>query len=146
MSWIKSIEYDEAGPDLKRIYDRVKGPNDNVDNVLTVHSQRPHTLLGHMTLYKSVLHNTNNTLPKWYLEAIGIYVSYLNGCSYCVHHHGEGLKRLLNDEHRTFQFLESVVHGSLDQCFDDQYYQGMLYAEKLTLHLEDLEEEDIARL
>jgi len=41
-------------------------------------------LLGHMTLYKNVLHNSNNTLPKWYLETLGVYVSSLNNCAYCV--------------------------------------------------------------
>ena len=59
MSWIKTIDYAEAEGPLKRMYNRVKGPDDNVDNVLSIHSLRPHTLTGHMTLYKSVLHNTN---------------------------------------------------------------------------------------
>ena len=72
MSWIQIIQYDQADAKLKKIYDRVKGPDNNVDNVLLIHSLRPHTLVGHMTLYKNVLHSSNNTLPKWYLEAIGV--------------------------------------------------------------------------
>ena len=50
MSWIKTISYEDADPSLKKIYDRVKGPDNAVDNVLSVHSLRPHTLVGHMTL------------------------------------------------------------------------------------------------
>ena len=73
MTWIKTIDYKSADKHLKRIYDRVKGPKDNVDNVLLIHSLRPHSLVGHMTLYKNVLHNSANVLPKWYLEAIGIF-------------------------------------------------------------------------
>ena len=84
MSWIKIINYEKAGAKLKRIYKRVKGPNDNIDNVLMIHSLRPHTLEGHMKLYKSVLHHSGNSLPKWYLESIGVYVSHLNHCDYCV--------------------------------------------------------------
>jgi hypothetical protein len=77
MSWIKTIDYNnEANTVLKRVYNRVKGANNKVDNVLTIHSLRPHSLVGHMTLYKSVLHNSNNTLPKLYLEALGVYVRY----------------------------------------------------------------------
>lgn len=107
MSWIKTIQYDEAEPTLKRIYNPVKGPNNNIDNVLSIHSLRPHTLVGHMTLYKSVLHHSNYT-TKWYLESIGVYVSHLNHCEYCVHHHLEGLKRLLNDDTKTTKFWKAV--------------------------------------
>ncbi len=34
MSWIKTITYQDANPTLKRIYKRVKGPNNKIDNVL----------------------------------------------------------------------------------------------------------------
>ena len=64
MPYIKTIDYDQADTALKRMYDRVKGPNNNVDNVLLIHSLRPHTLTGHMTLYKAVLHNANNELSS----------------------------------------------------------------------------------
>ena len=84
MSWIKTISYKEAEGPLKRMYERVKGLDNNVDNVLSIHSLRPHTLKGHMTLYKNVLHNSNNTLPKWYLETLGVYVSHLNQTSLIV--------------------------------------------------------------
>jgi hypothetical protein len=50
MSWIKTIDYNEANTVLKRVYNRVKGANNKVDNVLTIHSLRPHSLVGHMTL------------------------------------------------------------------------------------------------
>lgn len=94
MTWIKTINYKDSTGNLKKIYDRVKGPHNHIDNILKAHSLRPHTLLGHMTLYKNVLHNTNNTLPKWYLEAMGTYVSHLNDCPYCIDHHFAGLRRL----------------------------------------------------
>jgi hypothetical protein len=51
MSWIETIDYNMAKGKLKRLYKRVKGPDDNVDNVLKIHSLRPHTLEGHMVLY-----------------------------------------------------------------------------------------------
>jgi len=133
MSWIKTIGFEEAQGTLKKLYNRLKGPNNTVDNVLLIHSLRPHSLNGHMTLYKSVLHNTNNTLPKWYLEAIGVYVSYLNHCPYCVSHHLEGLKRLLNDDMKASHFYESVENDNLHTFFDPQYFSGVAYAKRLTL-------------
>ncbi|MCF6347710.1 MAG: hypothetical protein L3J20_05345 [Flavobacteriaceae bacterium] len=87
MSFIKTISYKEATNSLKRLYDKVKGPNNNIDNIMQIHSLRPHTMTGHMSLYKNVLHHSNNTMPKWFLETIGVYVSILNNCSYCVDHH-----------------------------------------------------------
>ncbi len=100
MTWIETISYEAAKGRLKAIYERIRGPDDNVDNILMAHSLRPHTLEGHMTLYKYVLHHPGNTLPKWLLEAIGTYVSILNKCPYCIFHHFAGLKRLLADDAR----------------------------------------------
>ncbi|RNC92021.1 MAG: alkylhydroperoxidase [Allomuricauda sp.] len=146
MSWIKTISYEKADRGLKRIYDRVKGPNHNIDNVLLIHSLRPHTLVGHMNLYKSVLHNTNNTLSKWYLEALGVYVSFLNGCDYCVAHHFEGLKRLLKDDAKASSFFMAVQKDTLNDHFDTKQFQGMAYAKKLTLQLAHITQDDVENL
>ncbi len=143
MSWIEVVDYENAGPQLKRIYDRVKGPDNNVDNVLTIHSLRPHSLVGHMTLYKNVLHNSNNELPKWYLEVVGIYVSYLNKCDYCVQHHFEGFKRLLNDDQKAERFIEAVKTDELNGILEDKYLAGMNYAKKLTIAHTEISKKDI---
>jgi len=146
MSWIKTINYQDADSKLKRIYDRVKGPNNNIDNVLSIHSLRPHSLEGHITLYKSVLHNSNNKLPKWFLESIGVYVSHLNKCNYCVKHHFTGLKRLLKDNNKAEHFLEAVKSDTMEEYFDNKYFMGISYAKKLTLELENIKKEDIESL
>ena len=100
MTWINTVAYENSDGELRKLYDRVKGPDDNVDNIMLAHSLRPHTMQGHMTLYKYVLHHPRNTLPKWYLEAIGVYVSALNRCDYCFEHHLAGMARLLDDNGR----------------------------------------------
>jgi len=143
MSWIKTINYTEADLNLKRTYDRVKGPNNNIDNVLLIHSLRPHSLTGHMTLYKSVLHNSNNTLPKSYLETIGVYVSFLNECNYCVQHHYAGLKKLLNDDEKSERILHAIENSLLKDYFDAKNYEGLNYAKMLTLSLNEVTKESI---
>ncbi|HEX4667094.1 MAG TPA: hypothetical protein VH207_10870 [Chthoniobacterales bacterium] len=90
MSWIRVIKPGEAEESLRDIYRRIAGPDGYVDNVLQIHSLRPHTLEAHMALYKNVLHHRGNSLLEWLLEVIGIYVSLLNGCGYCVEHHCTG--------------------------------------------------------
>ena len=76
MSWIKTIAYDSSSGYLRTLYDRVKGPDNNVDNIMMAHSLRPHSMEGHMHLYKYVLHHTGNKVPKWMLEALGVYPSH----------------------------------------------------------------------
>lgn len=146
MSWIKTIDYAEAEGKLKSLYNRVKGPNNNVDNVLKIHSLRPHTLEGHMALYKAVLHHSGNALPKWYLEALGVYVSHLNNCTYCFDHHFSGLQRLWNDDDKSKQFLEAIRNDTLDSFFDTKYTMGAAYAKKLTLHVQDIVKTDFTDL
>ncbi|MGA8278007.1 MAG: hypothetical protein WB784_07425 [Rhodanobacteraceae bacterium] len=56
MTWINTVAYDQADGPLKTLYDRIKGPGNNIDNVMLAHGLRPHALEGHMMLYKRVLH------------------------------------------------------------------------------------------
>lgn len=112
MSWIRTIAYGESTGRLRTLYDRIKGPDNNVDNIMQAHSLRPHTMEGHMGLYKVVLHHPGNHLPKWFLELVGVLVSRLNHCHYCVDHHSSGLKRLLADDDRYEAFI--AAFGSID--------------------------------
>lgn len=146
MSWIKEVPYEEASGNLKKIYDRVKGPNNNIDNILKVHSLRPHSLSGHMALYKNVLHNTGNTLPKWYLEVLGVYVSLLNDCPYCVNHHSEGLRRLLDNEDEFKAIKSSLDKRAPEMHFNGQYLQGIRYAKRLTKNTSSIQKQDIEDL
>ncbi len=145
MSWIKVISFNEATGKLKRLYEKVTGPNNNVDNIMMIHGLRPHTMTGHMSLYKNVLHNSNNTLPKWYLETIGVYVSILNKCDYCINHHFEGLKRLLNDAEKSNQIKFDLKNEN--QPFKEEKFNvGLEYAKKLTLTASEVKESDIISL
>ncbi len=145
MSWIKVISFEEATGKLKRLYSKVTGPNNNVDNIMMVHGLRPHTMTGHMGLYKNVLHNSNNTLPKWFLETIGVYVSLLNECAYCINHHFEGLKRLIDNEEKSVQIKRDLEQGN-SPFSEEKYNLALKYAKKLTLTPTKLVEEDVVAL
>lgn len=146
MTWIKTIPYEEADQKLKKIYNRVKSPEGQIDNILVAHSLRPHTLVGHMTLYKNVLHNSQNTLPKWYLETIGTLVSLLNKCDYCVQHHFHGLKRILDDDALADTIYEVLQSGYYSKHFDGKYYAGLRYAKELTLMPSAIDENNMTLL
>lgn len=130
--WISHVPYSEAQGRLKALYDRVKGPDDNVDNIMLAHSLRPHSMEGHMAIYKYVLHHSANQVPKWFLEALGVYVSLLNGCAYCVDHHFSGMARLVNDAARANSIRKALDSSNFDEVFDAAQVAALRYAEALT--------------
>ena len=146
MTWISTISYDDADGALKKLYDRIKGPDNNVDNIMMAHSLRPHSMQGHMTLYKYVLHHPRNSLPKSYLETIGVWVSLLNNCHYCVDHHFGGLLRLLEDDARAADIRQAMDNKNLAQSFEGKDLAGLQYAEKLTTNPSSVTKEDIENM
>ncbi|WP_419901788.1 carboxymuconolactone decarboxylase family protein [Kiloniella sp.] len=134
MPWIETVPYEESDGKLRRLYDRVKGPDNNVDNIMMMHSLRPHSMEGHMAIYKYVLHHTNNTIPKWFLETLGVWVSSLNDCGYCVDHHFGGLVRLLQDDEKATGIRKAIDERNIDIApLEEKQKIAMAYAQALTL-------------
>lgn len=147
MAWIKTITYEDSKGRLRQLYDRVKGPDNNVDNIMMSHSLRPHSMEGHMAIYKYVLHHSNNTVPKWFLETLGVWVSSLNQCGYCVEHHFSGLKRLLGDNRRSDAIRQCIENRDIDAApLDDRQKRAMRYAEVLTLNPAKVTEQMVSEL
>ena len=147
MSWIDTIAYEKADAKLKALYDRVKGPNNNVDNIMMMHSLRPHSMEGHMAIYKYVLHHRDNTIDKWFLETLGVWVSTLNKCDYCVEHHFAGLKRLLNDDEKATQIRSAIDTNNIENApLENRQKTAMEYARKLTNNPGSIREESIEKL
>jgi len=143
MTWIKTISYEEAKGKLLNLYDRVKGPGNNVDNVMLAHSLRPHTMEGHMALYKYVLHHPKNIIPKWFLEAAGVYTSLLNKCDYCVEHHFAGMTRLLKNDELAKKIRFALESQNLSDAFTKREIKALSYVKKLTEQPMNITEEDI---
>ena len=147
MAYINVISPQQAGGRLQKIYQRVQSADGQVDNVLQVHSLRPHTLEGHMAIYKAVLHHSRNQLPEWYLEAIGVLVSRLNGCTYCALHHTEGMKRLLKLEALDFMaYTRALEETEAGEPFTARELVGLGYARKLTQNPGQIKASDIDEL
>jgi len=133
MPWIDTVPYETSAGRLRQLYDRVKGPGGNVDNIMMMHSLRPHSMEGHMALYKHVLHHSGNTVAKSFLETIGVWVSLLNRCAYCVEHHFAGLGRLLDDDARSAAVRAALESGAIEAGpFAPREKLALRYAETLT--------------
>ncbi|KEJ89943.1 carboxymuconolactone decarboxylase family protein [Sulfitobacter donghicola] len=147
MAWIKTIPFTEATGKLKTLYERITGPDNNVDNIMMMHSLRPHTMEGHMAVYKYVLHHSGNTIPKWFLEALGVWVSQLNHCNYCVEHHYAGMRRLLGDDEKSLALRATITSGEVgDMPLDAREKAAMVYAQKLTVMPAEMVECDVVAL
>ena len=147
MTWITTIPFDKATGKLKQLYARVTGPGNNVDNIMMMHSLRPHTMEAHMAVYKYVLHHKDNTIPKWFLEVLGVWVSALNTCDYCVQHHFAGMKRLLKDDPRSDEILVRIEQRDIaGMPLDERQKAAVIYAQKLTQTPGQMVEADVAAL
>ena len=147
MPYIKVISPEDASGKLSKIYQQVSGPGGQVDNVLQIHSLRPHSLEGHMALYKAALHHPRNKLPTWFLESIGVLVSLLNNCAYCARHHGAGLERLLKKEEGNYEeYRVQLDQEQPGEPFTQAEQAALAYARKLTLDPGGIGQADIDAL
>ena len=147
MPYIKVISPEDASGKLAKIYQQVSGPGGQVDNVLQIHSLRPHSLEGHMALYKAALHHPRNKLPTWFLESIGVLVSLLNNCAYCARHHGVGLERLLQKEEGNYEeYRAQLDQEQPGEPFTQVEQAALAYARKLTLDPGGIGQADIDAL
>ena len=145
-AWIKMIQDDEAGNNLKEILSFAKTPHGTVDNVMRVHSLRPSTMNGHMVLYKSVLHDDANTIPEWFQETISSYVSIINKCSYSLENHWSNASHLINDEVRSKAIKFALDNKRPEEVFEGSKLAILKYAEKLTLRPSKMDKSDIDTL
>ena len=152
MPWIKTIAYQDSQGHLRRLYDRIKGPDDKIDDIMLAHSLRPHSMEGHMALYKNVLHHHANRLPESFLEVLGVWVSLINRCGYCVEHHFAGLCRLLQEPVRARAIRTALEAGTEDLIaidegpFSEREKRALTYTAVLTRTPAKLKESDFATL
>mgnify|MGYP001106918727 CR=1 FL=1 len=145
-AWIKMVSDEEADEHLRAVFDRVRTPHGTVDNVMRVHSLRPHTMDGHVSLYRSVLHNPENTLPLWFLEAVASYTSLLNRCQYSLTHHWANCRRLLPEPARAGEIFEALESDAPERAFGGRELALLRYARKLTVAVGEMAREDVAAL
>ncbi len=133
IAWIRTIAESEATGALQRAYGLARTPAGTVDNVMKAHSLRPHTMEGHLALYRSVLHHEDNVLPLWFLETVASYTSMLNRCRYSLTHHFANARRLLDDEARADAIYRALEQNRPESAFDGKELALLRYAGKLTV-------------
>ncbi len=137
------ISDEEASPEQQAAFDHARAPSGTLDNVMRVHSLRPHTMIGHYDLYMSVLHNENNRLPDWLLEVIASYVSILNDCPYSLANHFANARHLIANDAKADKILAALNADSPSDVFTGGELAALRYARKLTRHPSAVTREDV---
>tara|TARA_Y100000385_G_scaffold230093_1_gene241694 strand:+ start:7326 stop:7895 length:570 start_codon:yes stop_codon:yes gene_type:complete len=145
-AWIKMIPESEATGPLVEMYDQARTPHGTVDNVMKVHSLRPHTMQGHVALYRSVLHHPDITLPLWFLEVVASYTSIKNNCAYSLAHHFHNARELIADDERADRIYGALSDGKPEEQFSGKELALLRYADKLTLCVGEMKKSDAEAL
>ena len=140
------LSNEEASGSLKNILVMAKTPHGTVDNVMRVHSLRPSTMKGHLILYRAVLHDDDNTIPKWFQETISSYVSILNKCEYSLANHWANASHLINNNSKSKKIKTALDSRCPETEFSGAELALLNYAAKLTLEPDKMTEEDILEL
>ncbi len=145
-AWINMISDEDASKELKEVLDLARTPHGTVDNVMRVHSLRPNTMKGHVTLYRAALHDDANTIPMWFQETVSSYVSILNDCAYSLENHWKNAVHLIDDAKKS-DAIEKALWSKMPQdVFDGVELEMLRYAEKLTLRPNSMVQEDVLAL
>jgi uncharacterized peroxidase-related enzyme len=137
-AWIHMIALEQASGTLKDMYQLALTPSGTVDNVMRAHSLRPHSMQGHLALYRNVLHNPDNTLPFWFLEVVASFVSMTNRCDYSLTHHFANARRLMNDPPRAKRVWDALSSNQPELEFQGKELAFLRYARKLTAQVGDM--------
>ena len=145
-AWIKMISDEDASKELKEVLDLARTPHGTVDNVMRVHSLRPNTMKGHVTLYRAALHDDANTIPMWFQETVSSYVSILNDCAYSLENHWKNAAHLIDDIKKSEAIEKALQSQAPQDVFEGVELEMLRYAEKLTLRPSDMVHEDVLAL
>ena len=145
-AWINMISDEDASKELKEVLDLARTPHGTVDNVMRVHSLRPNTMKGHVTLYRAALHDDANTIPMWFQETVSSYVSILNDCAYSLENHWKNAAHLIDDAKKSDAIEKALWLKMPQDVFDGVELEMLRYAEKLTLRPNSMVQEDVLAL
>ncbi|MGH7740454.1 MAG: peroxidase-related enzyme, partial [Candidatus Eiseniibacteriota bacterium] len=99
MSWIRSVGVEQAGGELRPVYESIRAASNSgrVSNLWQSCGLDPRGLQSMFAHYRSLMSDPE-PLSASQAEFIALAVSAVNGCGYCVAHHGPRAARACGDE------------------------------------------------
>ncbi len=142
MAFIQTIPETDAQGQLADLYRRFGNPDGSIDSVLKAHSLNPDSLEAHCTLYTQSMHKPS-PVSRAEREMVGITVSRINACAYCLQHHAAGLERLLPEDRKP---LVNPLKAGDESALTPRERAMTAYAAKLTTQPAAITERDIQTL
>jgi uncharacterized peroxidase-related enzyme len=113
MTWIATISPEAADGNLLEVYRAIASVRGGVAAVHQAQSLNPRALKAHLDLYRAIMFQ-RSSLSRVARERIGVLVSAINGCAYCVAHHQEALRALGDDP----SVVERLGRGAIPTGLD----------------------------
>lgn len=100
MAYIKTISPDKSEGKLKVIYEDLEKKRGKIAEIHKIQSLNPEALTAHMDLYMAVMFG-KSPLKRYQREMLGVVVSAVNNCAYCINHHEQALLAYWKDKKKT---------------------------------------------
>lgn len=81
MAFIDYISYDDASPELRKLYDKYGGPNKTPANVVRIAGPQPKVMDAHLGFYRALMGGQLSITPQQ-REMIAVVTSGINQCHY----------------------------------------------------------------
>jgi alkylhydroperoxidase family enzyme len=81
VAFIDYIPYDDASPELKKLYEKYGGSNRTPGNVVRIAGPRPRVLDAHIDFFSAIMVGESALTPQQ-RELIAVVVSGINQCHY----------------------------------------------------------------
>lgn len=100
MTFIKTIQEEEAEGRIKEIYDDIIATRGKIAEVHKIQSLNPESIVNHMDLYMTIMFG-QSPLRRAQREMMAVVVSKANNCEYCQIHHAEAVNHYWKDDEKT---------------------------------------------
>ncbi|MDH4157734.1 MAG: carboxymuconolactone decarboxylase family protein [candidate division Zixibacteria bacterium] len=81
MAYINYIEYEDASPELRVLYEELGAPEKTPANIIRIAGYNPTVMEAHSYFYRSIMFG-RSPLSRAQREMIGVVVSAVNNCHY----------------------------------------------------------------
>ncbi|MCE2518635.1 MAG: peroxidase-related enzyme [Alphaproteobacteria bacterium] len=143
--WLDIVEPEDADGLLAETYDLIRRTDGSVHNLYKAMSLRPEPIRWADGHYRAVLHNSENSLPEWFLELVATMVARLASCAYAQTHHGANLRHLVGDAARADAMVDAAAAGREADVLDGKLAALVSYARKLANEPDGMTQEDVSR-
>ena len=114
MPIIETIQPLDSDGYLREVYDQIFESRGKIAEVFKIQSLHPRSILRHLDLYMTLMHG-KSPLSREQREMIGIVVSSVNKCEYCIQLHSKALLHFWDDERRINQLSKDYKKAGLDE-------------------------------